>query len=691
MGHLYRLVVKICRTLRVFASVACISLAFASSVQAENLFGEPGIDVFSVPAAARALERVAAAASGGRLDAARQALDPILDRAPDWPEAVALDAIVRAGAGDAAGAAAAVARAAALGFADIPALLAIPPLAALGLAPDSGASSPAPPPARTMTPARAEGGDVLVGAAAVAWRWDIGMLEARVAFPPPLRRRPPVMNPRDESRPARMLHRLVLRGDAAGNLGDLYVNRDRGHSALAPADHPQLTFVRFDDAAKTAGVDYGLNDVILFDAPTIANSSTAIVSGALKRSLPRLAMTDPGRIARVAALYGANQFHVYPSTEDHNPDRGDRFPAITPYMLVSQGASGTDRPFLKAAAMALAAMRSDTKTALKQAGLVAPTLQMLLRRAMADDQGDAAYLAPEAHPSAFDGRRLDLERLVMLANGLRADEIPPAPTLRMIAEHPAEAVGPIFADGLAEVLFTTPAAVARIFRAPAQQRIYRLGVTASDPNDRPLRFHWRVLRGDPARVRVKPLTPDGMAVEVVVTWRDDDVPAPGRSDLASRRVDVAVFADNGANLSAPAFFSVVFPPGQSRRFDAAGRVLAVDHRIAPGIWRDADPLLFPLRDWRDEFFYGENGAVLGWRRVRDAGPAEDFTRHGLRIVERDARGRTTMAEAMAYPVDVGADGRRRVRPTPTGALFSYVYDDDDDRLGSPTPVAGDAP
>ena len=81
------------------------------------------------------------------------------------------------------------------------------------------------------------------------------------------------------------------RGRAAGNVGDLYDNRDRGHSALKPEAFPQLAHVAYRPEARAAELDYGLQDKLLFDRPTLGNSSTAVTGGVLWRSLPRLAMT----------------------------------------------------------------------------------------------------------------------------------------------------------------------------------------------------------------------------------------------------------------------------------------------------------------------------------------------------------------------------------------------------------------
>ena len=90
-----------------------------------------------------------------------------------------------------------------------------------------------------------------------------------------------------------ILREHARRGRAAGNHGDLYDNRDRGHSRLDPEAHPQVTAVRYSEAARAADVDYGLNDSLLFDRVTFGNSSTALTGGPLWRSLPRYAMTRP--------------------------------------------------------------------------------------------------------------------------------------------------------------------------------------------------------------------------------------------------------------------------------------------------------------------------------------------------------------------------------------------------------------
>ena len=58
--------------------------------------------------------------------------------------------------------------------------------------------------------------------------------------------------------------------------------------------------------------------------------------------------TGPLRLWQNAA---ANLLYVYPAHRDYDAKNGDLFPANTPYLLVSRGSSGSDKPFLDAIAL----------------------------------------------------------------------------------------------------------------------------------------------------------------------------------------------------------------------------------------------------------------------------------------------------------------------------------------------------
>lgn len=429
----------------------------------------------------------------------------------------------------------------------------------------------------------------------------------------------PVLGSKQNKPGHQLLRRLVAAGQAAGNTGDLYENRDRNHSRLPLEAHPQLTQVLYDETFRKQGLDYGLAKYMLFSAPVIGNSSTARTAGPLWRSQPRIALTaDLAALQHLLQSYATGQIDLYPEHRDHDPEHGDLLPANTPYMLISQGSSGSDRPHLEALAMILAAFRPDTKAVLRQSGLLAPTVQMVYRRARVGVRSRAAYLSGGAHPSVFRASDIALARMVGLANAIPPDAIPPVVLLKVLEETRATEGTDFFGQGLTETLFDTPSAIARIWRSRAGRRSMVVSAAATrDINGRELRFDWSVLRGDPARVTITPLTPNGDHARIVMDWQPP-LPAPGTPDILSRRIEIGVFANNGVYDSAPAFISVLMPIHENRVYepgpDGAPRPVSIDRRLPEGAY--ADPLLFPVLNWRDDYHYGPDGASTGWTRYR---------------------------------------------------------------------------
>jgi hypothetical protein len=276
--------------------------------------------------------------------------------------------------------------------------------------------------------------------------------------------------------------------------------------------------------------------------------------------------------------------------------------------------------------MTLAAFRPDTKAKLTELGLIVPTVQFVFRRSQQHVTSRESYLSGDAHPAAFEAFNLNLARMVSLANSIAPDAIPPQVRIRVLDEDLGLEGIDYFGQGLSEQLFDTPAAVARIWRSKAGRRA--MLVTAEDtrdPNGRRLRFEWRLLQGDPAKVRIEPL---GNRARITLDWHgpfriSEDNP------VTSSRIDIGVFAHNGAHDSAPAIISWYCPP--ETRVYAPGpepRILAIDH-VPKGY---ADPMLLPRADWRDEFVY-RDGRLTGWTRRRP-GRVEEFTADGERIVTR---------------------------------------------------------
>lgn len=441
----------------------------------------------------------------------------------------------------------------------------------------------------------------------------VGFLATRLALPEASAG--PAIDPARQDPAAALLRGYIARGVSAGFDGLLYDNRDRGHSALPRGLFPGLGHLTYAPALQAQGLDYGLGGRILWPLPTLGNSSTAITGGPAPRSLARAAMTFPGEPARAFRGHVANMLYVYPEHRDH--DAADLFPAAWPYTVITQGSSFSDRPFLEALAMTMAAFRPETRARLVETGLMAPTLQMLLRRNQAGAYGAEAYLSPASHPSVFDAARLAPDRMVAAAALLSPGEVPPLVRLTVESEDFTTEAG---LAKLSEHLFTTPSAIARVWRGWDGQREMVLSAAETrDPNGRPLRFHWVLLRGDPGRVRVEPLDAEGRRARITVDWHDR-VDLPG-GRLGSR-VDVAAIAWNGAQFSAPAILSISFPDHQIRRHepgpDGAPRLVEIDYR-AEG--RDYDPLLHWSADWRDVMVW-EGDRLTEIERHR----ADDVTR-----------------------------------------------------------------
>jgi hypothetical protein len=490
-----------------------------------------------------------------------------------------------------------------------------------------------------------------------------------------------------QGRAGDLVRRWQREGTAAGLFGVLYDNHDRGHSALQPAEFPQLSFIKYSAEARRENVDLGLQTHLLFNLPTLGNSSTAQTAGALWRSQPRNAQTFPAALSVQMTQYFSNHLYVYPEHRDYDPGRngagdgwGDVFPAHTPYCVITQGSSRSDLPALRALALTLAAFQPATQERLIKSGLVGPTLQMLLRRNYSPVKTMDDYFTGRAHPVAFRSSQLGLEGMVEMAHAMSPTELPPVVRL-VVKEEDSLRPGVDYIDATpGEALFDTPCAVARVWHSAARTRRLVLNADSSvDAHERPLTFRWALLQGRPEAVQITPLTPNHSVVELRVQWHDRFAVEP-EGKISSNRVDIAAFASNGAHWSAPAFVSILCPDSQTRRYDAAGRLQSVEHRSLSQGGNYTDPLAHTPRDWRDEFRYDPTGHLLGWRRTRGAA-VEEFTVDGHLVVEKDALGRPARARAVRYITEGHTAGAPALKQEATPAEYRYEYISAEDQRG----------
>jgi hypothetical protein len=379
-----------------------------------------------------------------------------------------------------------------------------------------------------------------------------------------------------------LLRKWYAEGTAAGNKGDSYDNRDRGHSGLDLGAHPQLSKVEYTDLDRRVGRDWAAQGAVL-GGIVFGNSSTS--SGVQQGgSNPRHLYTGPRGLAILAKQYAYNNLYIYPEHNDYDPGHngnggfGDLYPTNTPYLITSQGSSGSDQPFMHAVAYTLAAFRPEVKKRLAESCLLVPTIQMILRMSNKNVAGEKEYLSGKAHPTVFQGPEVDVLKMIQMAHDITADALPPLVQLSVAEEDAAECGRDFFEPaGGTEKLGDTPAAIARV--ACSVNFTHRIVVSAglsSDVNKRPLTFHWVVLRGDAAKIRILPKNKAGSVAEIVVPYHERRPILPG-SAMESNRVDIGVFVHNGKYYSAPGFVTFLFPDDEARTYDEKGRVIEVGY------------------------------------------------------------------------------------------------------------------
>ena len=349
--------------------------------------------------------------------------------------------------------------------------------------------------------------------------------------------------------------------------------------------------------------------------------------------------------------YLTNRIYMYPEHRDHDPDWGDMFPANLPYLIIPQGSSRSDKPFLDALALTLAAFRPDTKDRLRDEGLVIPTLQMIMRRSLAQVQSRETYLAGPAHPVVFDAKMLRPGRMVSLANAIQPTDIPPRVDLVVERDLDTPRGQDYLNAAASEDLATTGSAIARVWRSRAYEREMIVDAsTTKDPNDRPLTFTWRLLQGDANLIDIEPLDEAGTRARITLRWHDRIRIGPGRA-LESSRIDIGVFANNGVHDSAPAMISVTFPTHQNRIYEPVGpdgamRLVSISYDWPEG--GRMDRRLYARGSWQDALQYDEHGQLTGWTRQRRDGSQASFTADGAEITERGADGQPTRLRLVQY-------------------------------------------
>lgn len=416
-------------------------------------------------------------------------------------------------------------------------------------------------------------------------------------------------------------------GTAAGNVGDCYENRDGNHSRLNLNRLQQIAEIKYGEEFIAKKADFGAKLNIANDRPTIVNASLAMVNTAMARSMARLILHNPEFNPQLYSFYRMGDIICYPEHNDY--DRADLFAVNTPYLIISQGSSGTDQPFMIAVAQTLASFHPAVKERLHQYGLIAPTVQMIMRWNYQGIGNAENYLTGAAHPTVFDGNKLNRDAMAEMAHNMKFGCLPPLALIKMIEEKvPVNGVD-YFDAGASEVLIDTPCAIGRIARSLDYTRTFRVSAADSmDVQKLPLTYHWRVLRGDESLITITPLNEDKTEVEISVDYQSTTM-VPDQPTMKSHRVDIGAFVDNGTYYSAPAFISIWYPPNEQRKYDRNERIESVTYLDPRDVGPTADLKLAYHKPWRDSFDY-DGSQLAGWTRTMNNGDSYEFNAAGER-------------------------------------------------------------
>jgi uncharacterized membrane protein len=374
---------------------------------------------------------------------------------------------------------------------------------------------------------------------------------------------------------AGLLNDWFAKGTAAGLQAITYENRDGQHSPLNTAQYPQLQVYKGAENEKGAATQ-------LRTQPTLGNCSMASAATQMG-CLPRIYMMDPGGNRFLAQQYLSNNLFIYPEHEDYDIGAngvggyGDLLPLNTPCLLISQGSSYTDQPFLQALLSTTAAFPPDTQKLLIEKRLLMPTLQSIFRRSNKTVQTSEDYFTGKAHPPVFDGAQIDEEKMVLTAHDMTPAKIPPVVLLRVVEESKIEPGKNFFELPGTHPwqLSDTPVSIARILRGNEAEHTMVIGFDKTvNLVKAPLQMRVAVLQGDPRFVHIES-KPGGDVMRLRIRWEPPMTTATG---IRSHRIDIGIFADNGSSVSTPAIISFYMLPNEMHFYDEKGRVSEIHYQ-----------------------------------------------------------------------------------------------------------------
>ena len=262
-----------------------------------------------------------------------------------------------------------------------------------------------------------------------------------------------------------------------------------------------------------------------------------------------VSLSDTNALVQSIADYGANVLRVEQVDDsewnDVNPRRRvDVLPANLPFRLIAGPAARDLRVAEAAVETVTTSMPVQVRRYFSERGVLAPTVQWLLRRCKPGVTNETDYLSPSAHPLVWRARDFDLDALAKTSGMMTSNSIPMIARLGLLYEEykvsPIRRAEPLvdYPDPRAEAWCETPYGIAIALRAPENRRKFRFWASSWPVRDRNVNYRWvRLSPGRASASRVQGqtrLSPEKGYAEIVLNWSE-----------VRGRLDFAVFARYG--------------------------------------------------------------------------------------------------------------------------------------------------
>ena len=363
-----------------------------------------------------------------------------------------------------------------------------------------------------------------------------------------------------------------------------------------------------------------------------------------------LSLSDGDAIQRAFADYTNNVLRVEQVEDaewnDVNPRRRvDVLPANLPFRLVTGPAARDLRMAESAVETVTTSMPVQVRQFFSKCGILAPTVQWLLRRCRPGVTNETDYLSPSTHPLVWRAQDFDLDALAKTAGMMISNSIPMIARIGLLHEeykvNPIRRAEPLvdYPDPRAETWCETPYGIAIALRAPENRRKFRFWASSWPVRDRNVNYRW--VRLNPGRVSASriqgqaQLSPEKGYAEIVLNWTE-----------VRGRLDFAVFARYGDGpYGPPSMISFFTVPNEIRQYDPQGRIAKVSYRKADAVI----PALYQNKFWEDAYELDDQGRILGFLRTRSGGvKGGRFSATGEFIVETYPDGSPQTAKKVRY-------------------------------------------